>query len=246
MSPTLEHPEPEQLIAYHERRLSPAEADALRTHLTACADCTTQLLELAALFDAEDDPGAEISREEMDAAWQRQRARFPAAPAAPRRPQRTGSPLRRAWTTAASLGLAASLLAIVALSQWRTIIQLRQAQANPPLVNLAPAGSLRQEGQAPPELRLSAETQRAWVILNPVTDLQDTFYDVDVVAPDGRVVLPFKDLRRSEANNFRLEIPRDVLMAGDYEVFLLGNNAGRRWILERFDLRVRLSPSPAP
>jgi hypothetical protein len=245
MSPILEHPEPEQLIAYHERRLAAAEAEDLRAHLASCPDCTTQLLDLAALFDEDDDPGAEISREEMDAAWERQRARlFPAAPAAPVR-QRPTSPLRRAWTTAATLGLAASLLAVVALWQWRTIDQLREAQANPPLVNLAPLGSVRQENPAVPELRLDAQTQRAWVILNPSADLTAPAYDVEILAPDGQTVLRLTGLPKSEASNFRLEIPRRILTPGDHHIRLIEKNAGHR-VVEEYAFRVHLSPSPAP
>lgn len=241
------HPLPEQLTAYHERRLSPGEADEVRAHLATCPDCTTQLLELAALLDEQDDPGSEISREEMDAAWQRQRARlFPDRPAALAPERSAGPPLRRAWRTAASLGLAAALLAVVALLQWRTISRLQQAQTNPPLVNLAPAGSVRRGAEAAPELRLAAQTQRAWVILNPVAERTAPSYEVELVAPDGRIALRLTGLQKSEASNFRLEIPRAVLTAGDYRVLLYGRSDGHRWISEKFDLRISLSPPSAP
>ncbi len=182
------HPPPEQIVAYHERRLSPEEEGEVRAHLAVCPDCTAQLLELAALFDPEDDPGSEISRAELDAAWRVQQARlFPEAPVVPlsRRPL----PPRRSWMTA-SLGLAAGLLAVVALVQWQTIARLRQPQVNPPLVNLAPVGSVRQESQPVPELRLAEGVRWAWVILNPA-ELDASSYDIEVIAPDGRTVFHF-------------------------------------------------------
>lgn len=235
------HPSPEQIVAYHEQRLSPGEAEDVRMHLAACPDCTSQLLALADLYE-EEDPDARISHAELDAAWERQRdALFPPAPVVSL-PRRT--PLRRDWATA-SLGLAAALLAIVSFVQWRTIVELRQPQTNPPLVNLEPVGSVRQSAQAPRELRFSADAQRAWVILNPVTELDAPAYEVEVAAPDGTVVLHL-DLQRSEVGNFRLEIPRAVLAEGDYRIVLFGRKAGSRETAGEFVLRVRPAPLPAP
>ncbi|HSS52886.1 MAG TPA: zf-HC2 domain-containing protein, partial [Thermoanaerobaculia bacterium] len=152
------HPAPEQIVAYHERRLSPEEMETFRTHLAACPDCTSELLGLADLLDgdaADGEPASELPRAEMDAAWQRQRVRlFPLAPAtSPDRRRRLDAPLRRAWATAASLGLAAALLAAVVGLQWQTIARLRRPQVNPPLVNLVPMGSVRQGLPEAPELR---------------------------------------------------------------------------------------------
>lgn len=240
-----QHPLPEELAAYHEQQLSPEAAEGIRAHLAACPGCAAELLGLADL--SEEDSGSEVSRAEMDTAWQRQRARlFPSPPAARAPARKTDAPFRLAWAAAASLGLAAALLAAVALAQWRTIAALRQPLANPPLVNLAPAGSVRQESEAASELLLPAKAQRVWAILNPVRELNASAYDVEILDPSGRAVLLFKDLQPSEAANFRLEIPRTVLAAGDYRVRLFEKNAESRQVLEEFELRVRLVPSPAP
>jgi len=241
------HPPPERIAAYHERRLSPGEADEVRAHLAACPDCTAELLELAALFDEpddqddqedQDDPGSELSRADLDAAWRRQRSRL--------FPREKVTPLRRAWTAAASLGLAAALLAIVALAQWRTITRLSQPQANPPLVNLEPAGAARQGLPAAPELRLAPEARRVWVILNPVAELDAPGYDVEVIAPDGRTVLRFENLRSSEAGNFRLEIPGSALQDGDSRILLTRKATGGRQVVQEFKLSVRRAPPAAP
>jgi anti-sigma factor RsiW len=240
------HPPPERIAAYHEQRLSPDDMEEMRSHLGACPACTAELLELAALFDAEGDPGADVSRTELDAAWQRQQASLGAGPSVARLEERRGgAPLRQPWAMAA-LSLAAALLAVIALAQWRVITQLRQPQVNPPLVNLVPTGSLREGTEAIPELQASADAPRVWVILNPAVELEASAYDVEVVAPDGRVVLHFEDIQESEAANFRVEIPRDLLREGTHRILLIRENAGDRQVIEEFDLRVRLSSSPAP
>lgn len=240
------HPSPEQIAAYHEQRLSPDAMEEMRAHLVTCPDCTAQLLDLAALFEAEEDPGAEISPVEMDAAWQRQQARLsPVPPVVRLEERRASAPLRRPWATAA-LGLAAALLAVIALAQWRTIAQLRQPQANPPLVNLTPSGSLRQGVERIPELRVPAEARRVWVILNPTVELDAASYDVEVVAPDGQVVLRLENLQGSEAANFRLEIPSDILRAGNHRILLTRGNAEDREVVEEFDLSVHLASPSTP
>jgi hypothetical protein len=232
-----QHPPPEQIVAYQERRLSPEEMESCRTHLAACPDCTAQLLAL------DDGLAPEMPRAELDAAWERQRNRlFPAAPAPFPARRRVNAPsLRRAWAAAASLGFAAALLAGVAAIQWQTIVRLKQPQVNPPLINLVPMGSLRQALPEVPELRLPANAERAWVILNPEGELDFSSYDAELRAADGKVVLRFLDLPSSEAANFRLDVPRAFLTEGEYRIVLIGKQAGRSRTVEEFAFRVRAS-----
>lgn len=240
------HPAPEQLVAYHERRLSPEAMETFRTHLTACPDCASQLLGLADLLDGgatDGEPASELPRAELDAAWQRQKARlFPVTPATlPDRSRPGSSPLRRARIAASSLGLAAALLAAVVGLQWQTIARLEQPQVNPPLVNLVPTGSVRQALPEAPELRLPPNGERAWVILNPERDLDFSSYDAELRTADGKIVLRLTNLHSSEAGNFRLELPRALLTAGDYRIVLVGKKAGQSRTLDEFAFRVRPS-----
>ncbi|HYO14379.1 MAG TPA: zf-HC2 domain-containing protein [Thermoanaerobaculia bacterium] len=242
------HPSPEQIVAYHERRLSSEEAEEVRAHLAACADCTAQLLMLADLLDEGDEPGSEIPPAQLDAAWQRQRARLFPAPAMvslETRKSRRPSP-RWAWTTAASLGLAAALLAVMVVDQRRIIERLSQPQVNPPLVNLAPVDATRQGGGEAPELRFPANAEWTWVILNPVEELDSPTYDVEIVAPDGEVVLRLPDLSSSEAGNFRFGVPPGVLRAGEHRIRLFGKEAGQRRAAGEFALRVLTPAQSSP
>lgn len=242
------HPPPERIAAYHEQRLSPDDMEEMRSHLGACPACTAELLELSDLFSTAGGPGADISQEELDAAWQRQQASLVPGPSVARMEERrAGLPLRRPWAMAA-LGLAAALLAVLALAQWRMIAQLRQPQVNPPLVNLVPTGSLREGTEAIPELQASADTPRVWVILNPSVELDSAaLYAVEVVGPDGEVLLRLKGLQQSRSGNFRLEIPGEILTAGSYRILLTKKAAGDRQLVQTFAMNVvRSSPPPAP
>lgn len=233
-----QHPSPEQLVAYHERRLAMDQAEDVRAHLADCADCTAELLELADLLAGDGASAAEaISRPDLDAAWQRQRERLlPQASVVPLKERRAGKAW--SWATAASLGLAAAL-AIAVATQWRTIERLEQPQANPPLVNLVPAGSVKRGSREISELRFPHGVERAWVILNPAEDLPPSAYKVVVTAADGQVVLSLHDLRISEAGNLRLEIPRAALKPGDYKILLLREKGTPRQAIEEFKLTVR-------
>ena len=236
-----QHPSPEQLVAYHERRLAEGEAEDVQAHLMACADCTAQLLELADLLDGDGDGAArsEISRAELDAAWQRQRDRrpLPIAPVVSLEDRRAAKvPRRWSWATAASLGLAAAL-ALVVVAQWRTIESLRQPRVNPPLVNLEPAGSIRAGSPEVSELRFPEGEEWVWVILNPYEEPDSSAYGVEIARADGEAVLRLEDLRSSETGNFRLEIPGDVLKPGEYKILLF--KAGQRQAVEEFELTVR-------
>ncbi len=232
------HPSPETLVAYHEQRLSDPEAEDVREHLVACRDCTAELLGLVDLLDGEDGAAAEeISPADLDAAWRRQRERSPVASVVSLDDRRAGkAPRRWSWATAAALGLAAAL-ALVVVAQWRTIGLLRQPQANPPLVNLAPAGSRRAGSPEVSELRFPKGTERAWVILNPDLEPDSSLYDLTIVAADGEVALSFQDLPIREAGNFLLEIPRADLNEGSYKILLFKSGQGR--IVKKFDLKVR-------
>ncbi|HKV09163.1 MAG TPA: zf-HC2 domain-containing protein [Thermoanaerobaculia bacterium] len=234
------HPSPERIAAYHERRLGPEEAEEIREHLAACPDCTAQLLAFASLSGEDEEPGPEMSQAELDAAWERQRARlFPSPPAVLAERRKPPVSSRWAWATAATMGLAAALLTVVVIDQRQALEELARPRVNPPLVNLVPSGSMRQGVQDVPEIRLSEEPGWALVILNP-DELEFSLYDVEVFGPKGERVLLLKNQPISEAGNFRLAIPQaDLATPGDYKILLLGKKNGQRQKTVDFALRVR-------
>lgn len=231
------HPPPEKLTAYHAGRLPAEEEAAVREHLAGCPECAALVLELDSLYGETPPPAGDDPVDlQAAAAWQRLRSRLfaPPAPApARRRPARIAP-----WAAAAALALVSVALAFWVTAQRQIIADLRQPRVNPPLVNLAPVGSLRQATEEPPVVRFPAGASRAWLILNPEAQLDATSYRVELLTAEGRSALTLADLQPSEAGNFRLELPRELLPAGTYRVLLAGRREGRYQLLEEFAVGV--------
>ncbi len=242
------HPSAERIAAYHERRLAPGEAEEMRAHLAACPGCTAELLAFAECFDEPEDSASGLSAAEMDAAWRRQRER--PAPALPVRPAPAAPPPRRSTRGSRGLtvflGLAASLFAALSLVQWQMISRLREPRANPPLVNLAPVGSLRRGTEDVSVLEVPPAARRGWVILDPVAEPNDAAYDAELVAPGGGRLLLLEDLRGSEKGNFRLDLPVSLLREGEHRILLRTRRGDGRAEVTEFKVRVHLSPPPVP
>jgi hypothetical protein len=90
-----DHPEAEQLAAYHGGRLSEPEEERVREHLALCAPCTRQLLDLAAFHDemsAQAASGGAALGAAPPGSWQSLRARLEADGAAPLEAFPAGAP----------------------------------------------------------------------------------------------------------------------------------------------------------
>jgi hypothetical protein len=233
------HPSPEEIAAYREGTGGPERADEIREHLAGCPECTTELLELDALFAADPQPGAEMSASELEAAWARQRARgLPSSrafePAAPHREPRR----RRFPIGTLTLGLAASIFALITVMQWRRIVELERPRANLPLVQLVPIGSVRQWAATVPTLRLAEGQPWVWLILNPETDLDFAAYDIEMTGPGNGAPLRFVGVRSSDAGTFRLEVSRGSLESGHHRIVLYGHRGTGRRVIAEFEFHV--------
>jgi hypothetical protein len=232
------HPSPEEISAYREGTGGPERADEIREHLAGCPDCTTDLLELDALFAADPQPGAETSATDLAAAWARQRARgLPSAAIRPAAAHR--EPRRRRFAIGTlALGLAASIFALITILQWRRIVELESPQANPPLVQLVPIGSVRQWTPIVPTLRLTPGQPWAWLILNPEADLDFAAYDIEMSGPGNGAPFRFLGVRNSDAGTFRLEVSRDSLESGHHRIVLYGHRGTGRRAIAEFEFNV--------
>jgi hypothetical protein len=240
------HPAPEELFAYHLGQLSPAVEEALREHLVGCRDCAAIVLELATFLEGEEAPGSDLPAIDLKAAWRRNRAASSSGDSGPvRAPDRRAARPRLAWAVAAGLALVSTLLGFEVVDQGRTLARLRRPQANPPLVNLVPVGSLRSTTDRPAELRFAPQVERAWIILNAEAELDSPPYRVEVIAATGLAVLRIDDLEGSEAGNLRIELPRDLIPPGSYRLLLTRAGEATRQVVAEFEIAV-LAGVPSP
>lgn len=214
-----EHPPGEQLAAYHERRLPSKEAEAVRRHLAACPDCAGQLLDLAALLEAEEAPSPVLSGPEIDAAWQRQRARrFGPSPVVPLARRQAAPSWRRAWGIAACLALALGGGAVLWFRPGPTISRAGAPRVHGPTLELDPIGATRGNKPPLPKLEFTAGEEGRRVILNSRMRPSAFGYEAQLVAPDDRVLQIFSALAANEAGHVHLDVPRDAIPPGSHRI----------------------------
>ena len=200
------HPAPEDLLAFRGGALGAPEADRLREHLSECPDCAVEMLELEAL-QGEKEPG-DVASGEINAAWWRFRRGLP-------RPAARAKPIWVPWRSLSySAGLAALILAFVSIGLWRKLAELERPRANPPIVQLLPAGALRAATpEEAPRVDLGQEP-RLLLVLNPRIDLDLPAYSVEGFDANGRSLFRLDDVAPSQGGSLYLDLPRSALSLG--------------------------------
>jgi hypothetical protein len=261
-----EHPEPGELARYRDDALPADDADRVRRHLAVCPRCTRSLLETsqpAAIEPAE--TGRRLDDDELDLRWQRFRERLeteepgaftgtPGADAAG-----AGDVVRRGpWhlRVLASPGLArAAALAFLLTTAGLSALLLRQPapptseapapvpRLNVPIVELTPVAEAGERAGGGRDLRFPAGADAALLVLTLGDPREFPGYRIEVVeVPSGGVRWSSSDLRRTPAGTFHLEIPRDSLPAGRYELRLHGVGADGEELLARYRLELGAEP----
>ena len=229
-TPPGQHPDPETLLAYHERTLSEAEADRVQEHLVGCPECAQTVLDFAAFPDLEP-PSEEhrLSPAEMARRWRDLEARI----AEERLPwwRRSGVLLPLA---------AVFLVASVGLAVWGALLQNRIAELEGPrgdvfVIGLAPgSGQLRSGGDAhgvPPWGR-----QIQLLLAYPGVVEEGAAHEVDVIAARGRRVVSGEPVWRSRDGQFAVTVPRAALPPGAYTVELHQRADGVRRTIATYKL----------
>jgi Putative zinc-finger len=154
------HPSPDQWLAYHRGELAAEEEERLQEHLARCRDCFELAEGAAAFAQADEEPGA-AQEMETAALWRLLRPQFD-PPQNVReiadRPRRTSRRLRLPTTLAALF-----FVALVGMTAWN--FQLRAPRPNVPVFTIA-AG---ERGSAGQELTTTADPQM--LVLLPAEEL---------------------------------------------------------------------------
>jgi hypothetical protein len=161
----MDHPTPDQWIAYHRGALSAAEEAHLQEHLVRCRDCF-DLAEGAAAFaeplldsDTEPNPGQEV---ETAALWRLLRPQLDPPPSNVR--EIAAGPRRPTWRFRLPMILAASFfVALVGMIAWN--LSLRAPRPNASIIDI-PAGE-----RDPTQRELILSTGPQMLILHPAEQL---------------------------------------------------------------------------
>jgi Putative zinc-finger len=147
-----EHPTVEALAAYHEDRVSPAEQEALREHLTLCSECRGLVLDLARFDElGRDEEGEPVGRD-LDSAWDALRSRLKPLPARREAPRRAGGGWR-SWSPARARLAAGLFLAIFAFASGWTAARFEgssdfRVQADVKQISLSPEQEIPRGGDS--------------------------------------------------------------------------------------------------
>ena len=221
------HPDADELVAYHEGTLSPAEMQRVQDHLVACRECAALVVDLERLGDPEFGADAEIPEDFEERVWEGVK---------PEKVVRFPERRRMPWLQP----LAATLLiSTLALSGWvfrlrNQVEELSSPQLNAPILDLYP-GSTRGEKQAvqtvPPDARLFT------LVLN--LQGRPAFEEYRLEILEGQqVVLQEGGLKPNPYGSFSVTLSRDLLGPGDFRVRLAGIASGQRQTVEEYALRI--------
>lgn len=228
------HPGVEEWIAYHGRRLGPAEEDRLRSHLVTCPECVMLLLDVEAFANPQGEEAPKVSEFESVAAWRcflsHLRSQGVGAQRSPARP----------WTH--RLAIAASLfVGVVGLSAWMSgqrlngdlqarLDELSVPQANPVIVDLYQDPAVRSGGESATEV--PAELASTLVLhLSEPREFSD--FEVDILDAEAEAVVWSSRglVLDGDFLTVTLALPKGSLPSGEYRIRLYGVGTGEKVLL---------------
>lgn len=232
-APPGEHPDPEELLAYHRRELAEEEAERVREHLVECEACADVILDFAA-FPHLEPPAAEDRLTPAELRHDREAVEA-----------RIGSGGRSWWSRAEYAALPAAavfLLAALGLGVWgwqlrgnvaeleQTVAEL-EASGSVELVTLSDRSQVDRGGQ-PRVVRLNAEGPVVFFLL--AADEGFARYSLDLRTADDRLALRELDVDDRSEGGFAVSLSRDLFDPGENVLELYGHREGERVLLARY------------
>jgi hypothetical protein len=223
----MDHPSPDQWIAYHRGELPAEEEERFQEHLVRCRDCFDLAGAAAELARPDEEPGA---GQEVDTAalWRLLRPQL--GPASDPPPQNvheiSAGPRRRPsrWSSLPTTLAASFFVALVGLTAWSLRLQSDLKAQRAPRPN-APIFEVSAGERDPLKRELNVPTGPRMFVLHPPEELP-VYRLVIRDAATGREELSFKDLRLDQNFALTLYFP-EGLRPGRYHLELSDGSSGR-------------------
>lgn len=232
------HPDADELAAYYEGTLSPADMERVQDHLVACRECAGLVADLEGLGDPDFGADEDLPADAGELVWEKVREEV-------RRDKVVPFPRREKpmpWLQPLAAIAAMLLISTLALSGWVAWLRgqvrdLSSPQLNAPILDLYPAGSTRGESAAvqtvPTDARLFT------VVLNLAGRPAFEEYELQIVDAEGKEIRRDGGLKPNSYGSFSATLSTDLLGPGDFRVRLVGiDSGGGRQTVEEYALRI--------
>jgi hypothetical protein len=224
------HLEADELVAYRERALAPAETERVRDHLALCPECAGLLLELDAFSEPSPAGAPDLTTGEVEAGWRELAGRLNAARGAAAQGgtvvkiPRPGSLDLLPWALAAAL-----LAGVIGLSLWTESLRQDLHEAR------RPRGVVDQHLQAEGEETRGEEDpvprwdQAVNFVLYVVAGQASSSYEVEILeATSNRPLRRVPDPVVDSSGNVHFLLPARSLDHGQYRIVLYPMGKGAR------------------
>jgi hypothetical protein len=241
------HPTADRMHGYLEGKLDSASRSELQEHLSVCAVCTEELLQL------EEFQSGEVSEAELSGAaerWPSVRSRLVAEGLLPgdadkhlpRDPLAWPAfrfPFRVSWALA---GLSLVLL-VTTLYLAFQVLASRGPKANVAIADLIPMSDSRRTrgGVGPEEVVIPKGADRVLLRLNVLPTESYPSYELEIRdgwKADGRLRWAAAVRDRTHSGNFNVDLEKSFLPEGQYLLRLFGVSGGRHTFLGEYHVRI--------
>ena len=244
------HPSPDDLMAFEEGRLSDAQADGIREHLSWCVECAETVLDLTSWPEMEEVP-PKLTRSvaEEDEDWRAIVSQLPKTlpsseadadldelvPIPPPSPVDSGV---GRWGVMHYL-VAALSLAVIVLSFQVFRLSSPSPQTNVYVVDLEPVGvSVSRSGA---EAAIALPDGMEWVVLLLVQEQLEEFesHTVELRGSRGALIWQTTGVVPAPEGGYSVAIPVDSLPDEPFDILVFGVEDGKRQPLEQYRTRIR-------
>jgi len=255
----VDHPSPEQLLAYHRRELSETDAEALREHLACCRECARVVLAAPEFFTPPDEEPPALAPE-LAAVWEKLAAEIAAEESAPppdplpfkarreARPGRARAPrfsARNTLAVAASALLAAGLAFAWGLARDRDARELARPRFGVPVASVQGAGASRSgesPAGAPPgaaDFTFAPGQDVVLLALTPEEVPEQAAFRARILDPRGKVVFEAADLHpQPPASTFNVELRRAFFSPGAWCIELFARVGSEESVIDSYTVLV--------